>query len=202
MVDTASGAKIRKLKDLKEMNADILISETVTDAEITVYRNGAYIYRTQGRYTVGSLEECKKVIYSSNDKNKNSYQIPADEINNCPWYIPVIMNGDSRMEHNRNSLELAYTAYSIDDSDSERLSDISTEDCAEEYFSSIETAELTERFKNALDKLTDKQRQVIELMYFSDDKFTQKDIADILGTSHQNINKILKSAYIKLGKLF
>ncbi len=53
--------------------------------------------------------------------------------------------------------------------------------------------------KNALDKLSGRERFIIEKIYF--DEITERDLARILGTSQVNLHKIKRRILIKLHKL-
>lgn len=53
--------------------------------------------------------------------------------------------------------------------------------------------------KNALSKLTDRERNIINLLYFEDK--TQMEIAHIIGISQAQISRLIKKSLNKLRKL-
>lgn len=100
-----------------------------------------------------------------------------------------------------NSLLEGYQQVSIDDycNDEEKQTFGEVIPDKNNCFESMEKQEIIDMIKkNYKSLLTEKERQVFELFFFSDRKYKQKEIASMLETSLQNVNHLLKSSIEKI----
>lgn len=103
-----------------------------------------------------------------------------------------------------NSLLEGYQQVSIDDfcNDEEKQTIGEVIPDKNNCFESMEKQEIIDLIKNNYKSfLTEKESQIFELFFFADQKYKQKEIANKLGTSLQNVNHTLKSAIAKVKRM-
>ena len=103
-----------------------------------------------------------------------------------------------------NSLLEGYQQVSIDDfcNDEEKQTVGEIIPDKNNCFESMEKQEIIDMIKkNYKSLLTEKERQIFELFFFSDRKYKQKEIASMLETSLQNVNHLLKSSIEKIKRM-
>ena len=116
-IDAVVEQKLPTFKTLMEQKPVAVAQTTVNDASLTVYENGYAVYEVDGAHTVMAVERCGDCRYDFTD---GTYQIiPAEEFENMEWSIRLLMEGERRMEHNRNktSDKFENTALECDGSD-------------------------------------------------------------------------------------
>ena len=170
---------------------------TVNDASLTVYENGYAVYEVDGAHTVMAVDRCGDCRYDFTD---GTYQIiPAEEFENMEWSIRLLMEGERRMEHNRNktSDKFENTALECDGSDwSAAVMVDFMDECKAEVLADKEL----KRLYAAMSKLTERQSEIIQLYYYKG--MSQYEIADELGIRQQSVDRILKQAVNRLRKNF
>lgn len=100
-IDAVVEKKLPSFKALMEMNPMAVARTTVNDASLTVYQNGYAVYEMDGAHTVMAVERCGDYRYDFTD---DTYQVvPAETFEETEWSVRLLMEGERRMEHNRNN---------------------------------------------------------------------------------------------------
>ena len=196
-IDAVVEQKLPTFKTLMEQKPMAVAQTTVNDASLTVYENGYAVYEVDGAHTVMAVDRCGDSRYDFTD---GTYQIiPAEEFENMEWSIRLLMEGERRMEHNRNktSDKFENTALECDGSDwSAAVMVDFMDECKAEVLADKEL----KRLYAAMSKLTERQSEIIQLYYYKG--MSQYEIADELGIRQQSIDRILKQAVNRLRKNF
>ena len=159
--------KTPSAKYLERHDTVVAVRRLDTDTNITVYKSGYALYRVCSRAT----------FLSFFDKQ--------------PWYVRLILEGEDRLNRNREVLEhkncISYSAVS------------------EEWFvlankmqCPLEQVVLEETIEELLSLLTERQRIVICQFYFQ--RKSQREISDELGISAPAVSKMLSQAIQRMRK--
>lgn len=100
-IDAVVEKKLPSFKALMEMKPMAVAQTTVKDASLTVYQNGYAVYEMDGAHTVMAVDHCGDYRYDFTD---GTYQVvPAETFEETEWSVRLLMEGERRMEHNRNN---------------------------------------------------------------------------------------------------
>lgn len=165
--------------------ADIKMLHSMDDSE--VYYNNKNLRPTR---TVEEKAEIKawKKQYIQQFKAKHGYEPNKDDVEYA---------ANEHFPRNYN-LSLDFDAYGELEVDKSHLAEAlsTTDDYG--FITNDYGFEMSEEMENAFSTLTDKQRQVIRLMFFGG--YTQSEIASMLGISSAGVKKHLDKALEKLRK--
>ena len=109
------------------------------------------------------------------------------------------MEGERRLEHNLNKTSSKYEAAVLECDGSDWSDSVMVDFLDEENAEMIADDELR-RLYAAMRKLTERQREVIELYYFKE--MTQQEIADELGITQVAVTQCMSRAIKTLKKKF
>lgn len=196
-IDAVVEQKLPTFKNLMEQKPVLVAQATVNDASLTVYENGYAVYEMDGVHTVMAVERCGDYRYDFTD---GTYQIiPAEEFEEMEWSLRLLMEGERRMEHNRNktSNKFENTALECDGSD---WSAAVMVDFLDDGTAEVLADKELRRLYAAMSKLTERQSEIIQLYYYKG--MSQYEIADELGIRQQSVDRILKQAVNRLRKNF
>lgn len=166
--------------------ADIKMLHSMDDSE--VYYNNKNLRPTRTSEEKAEIEAWKEE-YIRRFKSKHGYEPNKDDVNDAT---------EERFPRNYN-LSLDFDADGELEVDKSHLAEaLSTTD---DYgFSADDHGfEWSEEMEHAFSTLTDKQRQVIRLMFI--EGYTQSEIASMLGISSAGVKKHLDSAIVNLKKV-
>nr|DAH35620.1 MAG TPA: DNA directed RNA polymerase subunit [Bacteriophage sp.] len=196
-IDAVVEQKLPTFKNLMEQKPVLVAQATVNDASLTVYENGYAVYEMDGVHTVMAVERCGDYRYDFTD---GTYQIiPAEEFEEMEWSLRLLMEGERRMEHNRNktSNKFENTALECDGSD---WSAAVMVDFLDDGTAEVLADKELRRLYAAMSKLIERQSEIIQLYYYKG--MSQYEIADELGIRQQSVDRILKQAVNRLRKNF
>ena len=131
-IDVVVEKKLPSFKALMEMNPVAVARTTVNDASLTVYQNGYAVYEMDGAHTVMAVDRCGDYRYDFTD---GTYQVVPEEIfEETEWSVRLLMEGERRMEHNRNTrtAETENVSLECDGSDWSAACLLYTSDAADE----------------------------------------------------------------------
>ena len=189
--------KLPQYKQLMEQNPVAVAQTSVNGATITAYQNGYAVYEMDGARSVMAVDRCGDYRYDFND---GTYQVvPAEVFEEAEWSLRLIMEGERRLEHNLNKTSSKYEAAVLECDGSDWSDSIMVDFLEEENAEMLADQELR-RLYAAIGKLTERQREVIELYYFKG--MTQQEIAEELGIARPVVSKIMKAALKKIKKVF
>lgn len=161
-----------------------LIDEYINGAiHARVYINGWVTYEDDNRRTNFNLNWYTQLFYDvdlMDGEMVSDHIIPEAEYNACDWIIPITVIGLNRIEKhaNRNYADM-----------------ITQIDGNQEYENVInlrqidarETAQKLAQIREAMQTLTDRQREVIEL-YYGDEAVTETQVAFWLGIDQRTVS--------------
>ena len=166
--------------------------------ETQVYANGFYTYSVGNNSTILRVDGFSYVKYSFGDGDISV--IDEQEYANQPFAIALALNGEAQLARNSDKREQYHQSLYVDNENDCFLEDIATPNFVTVNEFAEEATEREVRLAAALDKLTDRQRQIV-LMYY-DKRMTQEQIAQKLGVSQQYIAKATNRAIVVLRKNF
>lgn len=123
---------------IRKSNAEILFVEQVFDATITVYKNGFVIYGRDEHETVTAVDRCASPVYTFSASCQEAKEgigvagcqskiirknngaillstIPEETFLEYPWYTPIVIICEARLDHNQESREEDHAEFHIDD---------------------------------------------------------------------------------------
>lgn len=171
-----------------------------------VYSNGYAIYDNGDRRTVLWVPDCRTTTYYFGKlrDNEKEYLSEIEEIGEevlgaCPWYIALMLAGENSIERNMDHPKSVGTT---SDTDKEAYEvERSLRWIGSCHFDTPEEAylkkEAAEECRNAL---TEKQREVYVMYY--EEGLNQYEIANRIGSTQQNVSKLLTVALDKIKKIF
>ena len=149
-----------------------------------VYINGWVTYEDDNRRTNFNLNWYTQLFYDvdlMDGEMVSDHIIPEAEYDACDWIIPITVIGLNRIEKhtNRNYSDRAVPF-------------VANEQCEDAMLlreiDAIETAEKLSLIREAMQTLTDRQREVIDL-YYGDEGVTDIDVARWLGLARTTVNQ-------------
>lgn len=181
-MDTPSEVWIREHAD------EILCSADFEGTVIHVYRNGFYTYTKDRHTSILRVDGFRKLRYSFQDGTGSV--VEEAEYIDSPYFIGLLINGENQWERNAERRNGYHHGIYLDYDDSDWCDESSVPSAEDEVMEQEDEREEHERLRQAMDKLTDRQREIVNLYYFQ--KMTQEEIAKRLGTSRPNITQTIK----------
>ena len=185
-----------------------------------IYSNGFAVYDNGSGRTVVWLPDCVSFTYYFVKPKESEIGIvpeketlPEGLLESLAWPIAVTLIGDHRVEDNLMNRTGSRTGTKDFDADDNGDKDGDTEDAMEksyrnEYFwkdgrfgENPEDAFIRkETLREALDSMTDKQREVFILYYRHG--YNQREIAELIGLDRASVEDRLEGAVKKIKKIF
>ena len=104
MVPTVTNTK--KLPDPRTIEStcknNILVTASDEFTSLVLFDNGIYKYAEYGHATSFSVSECAAILFDSVKKGCNVY---VEDTDSMPWFLPLVIVGSHRVDHNWNSEE-------------------------------------------------------------------------------------------------
>lgn len=176
------GQKIPTARKLKTSGIITAREKLNREAKIEVYQNGYAIYEAGGFATVFSIHSCREYRYDSEDKKCH---IAEQLFEQEAWYLRLILEGEDRLNRNRETREqertVSYSALS------EEWQVMGTMEV-----SVLERLIQREAVSEILAILTNQQRVVV-CRFFLEQK-TQCQISRELGITAPAVSRILSRA--------
>lgn len=196
-IDAVTEKKLPQYKQLMEQNPVMVAQTTVNGATITAYQNGYAVYEADGAHSVMAVDRCGDYRYDFND---GTYQVvPAEVFEEAEWSLRLIMEGERRMEHTRSVINSNNEEFMLSN-DGTDWCEVAMVDFMEAENAEMLADEELRKLYSAMGKLTERQREIIELYYFKG--MTQQEIADELGIARPVVAKSMKASLNKLKKFF
>ena len=167
-----------------EQNPELVDEYTDDTVHACVYINGWVTYEDDNRRTNFNLNWYTQLFYDvelMDGEMASDHIIPEAEYEACDWIIPITVIGLTRIEKNtnRNYKDRAVPF-------------VANEQCEDAMLlreiDAIETAEILALIREAMQTLTDRQREVIKL-YYGDEGVTDSDVARWLGLARTTVNQ-------------
>lgn len=196
-IDVVTEKKLPKYAQLMEQNPVAVAQTSVNGATLTAYQNGYAVYEMDGAHTVMAVDRCGDYRYDFND---GTYQVvPAEVFEEAEWSLRLIMEGERRMEHTRSVINSNNEEFMLSNDGSDWC-EVAMVDFMEAENAEMLADQELRRLYAAMGKLTERQKEIIELYYFKG--MTQQEIADELGIARPVVAKSMKASLNKLKKFF
>ena len=196
-IDAVTEKKLPGYKQLMAQNPVAVAQAKLNGATLTAYQNGYAVYEMDGVHSVMAVDRCGDYRYDFND---GTYQVVSAEVfEEAEWSLRLIMEGERRLENNRNKICRDYEESTLA-CDGTDWCEAAMVDFMEAENAEMLADEELRRLYAAMGKLTERQKEVIELYYFKG--MTQQEIAEELGVCQQSVNRIMTQAVKKLKKVF
>ena len=197
--ETGAGKLPRPETLLREAPAPFLTAADI-DIHLTVYPSGLYLYREPGEATVCAVSRCASFEYRSVTGNLILTEAETAEL---PWFIPLILVGSYRAEHNRDSRQDYAVAFHYNPDSIDALpACCHTPDFVQESDPLEDERRIRRKkygaLKAAFNDMTERQRQVTLLLGHDGLKVTE--IADRLGVCKSDISKTIQRARNRMSK--
>ena len=189
--------KIPGYKQLMAMNPVAVARAMVNGAVVTAYENGYAVYEADGAHTVLDVNRCGDYRYDFTD---GTYQVvPAEVFEEAEWSVRLVMEGERRLENNRNKISRDYEEFALacDGSD---WTDAAMIDFMEKENAEILADEELRKLYTAMRKLTERQTEVLQLYFYKG--MTLQEIAEELGMSKPAVHYSMQGALKKIRKSF
>lgn len=202
MVPDASKIHTPKGETLIKSEAEILIRVKQDSATVIVYKNGFFAYvDDRGKVTAHAVANCHVMRYGRAEGGCNEVEETIFE--NMPFPFVLSQFGMMNIEHQEAVQVSRNENLSLD---AEKLPNdprLTVPNFADELDLDGEGDIWEKRLTmlpEALDCLTDRQREVVEMLYFK--KMTQMQIAEVLDIKQQSVMDFKKGALKKMEKIF
>lgn len=202
MVPDASKIHTPKGETLIKSEAEILIRVKQDSATVIVYKNGFFAYvDDQGEPTARAVANCHVMKFG---KAEGGYE-PVDEsvFEDMPFPYVLSHFGMMNIEDKKRKGVSRHENLSLDAEVLPNDPRLATPDFADELDLDGEGDIWEKRLAmlpEALDCLTDRQRQIITLHYFNE--MTHEQVAKHIGTSRPFVTKEVKKALLKMMKKY
>ena len=211
-----------------KLKGEIFFTEEVYGAKVTIFKDGYLTYTAADGFgdlhtTVYSVHSCSRIVfqtgYSTNEYKeecgwygeycKIEYRIINGQLTRLAivseeaymdevWWLPIVTVCEERLANNEVARFRSYIEV-VDDDDFEE-----NNGNPEVWFDARMQDEENERkhevLVNAMKTLTPVQYDTVELYY--NKGLTEREVAEELGCTHQNVHKNLQTALIKLRNVF
>lgn len=192
----------------------------ITTDSILVYPSGYAVYENESGRTVMWVPGCTSFTYNFDRLTdaEQMYQdqkdtLPEGMLEEMPWEMALTLIGDHRIEANSMNRVGSRTSRADFQSQDDGDKDGDVEDAIEESYrkefiwrgdhigENPETIYIrNETREEALADMTDKQREAFLLYY--EEGYRQKEIAEMLGVSHQAVCKLLNKALQRVKRTY
>lgn len=189
-VNTPSEVWIREHAD------KILCSADFEGAVIHVYRNGFYTYTKDRHTSILRVDGFHRLRYDFQDGTGSI--VEEAEYIDSPYFIGLLINGENQWECNEGKRSNYRHEFYIEGDGEDWNDGCSVPSAEDEVMEREDEREEHERLRKAMDKLTDRQREIVNLYYFHG--LDQTAISKRLGVSQQGVSKVLSQAISSLKK--
>lgn len=180
------GLKTPGPKALRESGVPIVAINVTSETMLTVYENGFAIYRRDRRVTVLAVDDCGDYSYFFATGESS---LSAECFLDMDYSIPLSLLGEDRLVHNMHSTsELHEISYSDQKTEWGAMKDASQD--------VLEKILRKELIREVFGCMTERQVQVMKMYYY--EQMTTREIAEVLGISHQGVTKSLELAKVKV----
>lgn len=196
---TKNEGRVPTVKQLQELEDTLVVKKKINnETEISVYKNGFVRYRAGKNNTVFGIWNCDE-SYCYKSMKDFSTIIDSSYFDEEEWYIRLIIEGEDILERNQKRVRSNHKEFLFDDLGNE-------ENIFEEVNDFVDEISRKDFVMRMMADLNEHQRTIIDLFYFR--QWKQKEIAQYLGVSQQNVSSILARAlknlaeYAKKNKYF
>lgn len=208
---------------------EILFTEHVLEAEITIFKNGCLLYRVIGgdgkpHGTVYTVHRCNKIVFQmgfSKDEYKEGWKyddcqityrvidgqltklqiIPETVYLDEPWWVPVVTICEERMGKNEERRASIKISLRAEEGDEDLDPALIVPEFLEVLIAVEDKIEKRKILMGAIKTLTAIQLKTVKL-YYSRPGMTERKAAEILGCESSTVHRNLEAAIKKLRKYY
>lgn len=160
-----------------------------------VYENGYGIYDNGDRRTVVWIPDCPRAARSyESSEELGEERLTEEQLAGMAWYLAIVLAGEDRIERN---LKHPISAGVRSDKYTEDCGAVrSSWSCGARFQNPEDEVIYKEEMEERIAELTEKQREVYQMYYV--EGYTQGEIAEKLGISHQTVSEHLESIRRKI----
>ena len=189
MVKDASQERTPVGKTLIKSGEPILIQVKEGSGIVTVYENGFFVYSEDGNHTARAVANCKVMKYLVAEGKP--VEVKEEDFQGLPFPIVLSQFGMVNLEDQKKKNDGYHHGISLDDDELRMEESLCVPDFTEELDKEKDIWEKRlEMLPEAMEKLTEKQREIIKLYFF--DEIKQDQIAKSTGVSQPYVAKALK----------
>ena len=196
-ISTAENRRVPTFKKLLQEEQTIIAATSVGNARIAVYQNGYVVYEDGTRRTVMPVHRYGDYHYYFQDGVHVC--IPEKEFENLRWELRFLIEGESRIEHNRKNCALRHEVFSLRNDGTDVCSAIMV-NFDDEHILHFLADEEWKRLYIAIKRLSRRQKEVVMLHFYKE--MDLDEIAEDWGCDVARIRKILECALIRLRRYF
>lgn len=201
LLPSTGTGRVPGITKLRETAVVVLHARTESGV-LEVFDNGFYTYMENGHATVYAVDRCNVLEwYSCTGEKLTSEDANVSEL---PWTMPLEIAGSNRLEHNSDSRQDSRSDFSLNSPASANNLKFSVRpehEIREERESEEEVRQKRIALvREALKKLTPKQKEILVLVHLKD--MTQEEVADALCISRRTVREQLNAAEKKFKKVF
>lgn len=123
---------------IRKSNAEVMITEQIFDATISVFENGFVIYSCNKHETVTAVDRCASPVYAFSASTEEAKEgvgvagckcriirkkngaillstIPEETFMQYPWYVPIVIACEARLDNNMESRERYHIKFHFND---------------------------------------------------------------------------------------
>ena len=198
MVKDASQERTPVGKSLIKSEEPILIRVKEGIGTITVYENGFFVYSEEENHTARAVANCKVMKYPVVEGKP--VEVKEEDFQGLPFPIVLSQFGMVNLEDQKKKNDGYHHGISLDDDEIRMEESLCVPDFTERIDADEDIWEKRlEMLPEAMEKLTEKQREVIHL-YFAEEK-TQEQVAEILHIGRTTVQDHYEAALKKLKKI-
>jgi DNA-binding CsgD family transcriptional regulator len=202
MVPDASAEHTPKGESLIRSDSEILIKVKEDSATIIVYKNGFFAYiDDQGEVTARAVANCRVMKF---EKAEGGYEPVKESVfENLPFPAVLSHFGADNITHKKQVAVGRHENLSLDAEELPNDARLTVPNFADELDLDGEGDIWEKRLAmlpDALDRLTDRQREVVTLHYIK--KKTHRDIAGLMGIGRSTVEEHIEAALKKLHIVF
>ena len=196
-VEQALEKRIPGYVQLMAMNPVTVARTVVNGAVLTAYENGYAVYEAEDGRTVLDINRCGDYRYDFTD---GTHQIvPASVFEETEWSVRLLMEGERRMEHTRSVTNRNNEEFTLSNDGTDWCDAVMVDFMEDENAAALADEEVR-RLYAAMSKLTERQKEVLQLYYYKG--MTQQEIAEELGIGRRSVGDCLEGALKKIRKNF
>ncbi|MCD7944330.1 MAG: hypothetical protein LUH43_05525 [Clostridia bacterium] len=130
--------RLPRANRIRESNAEVMITEQIFDATISVFENGFVIYSRNKHETVTVVDRCASPVYAFSASTEEAKEgvgvtgckcriirkksgaillstIPEETFLQYPWYVPIVIACEARLDNNMESRERYHIKFHFND---------------------------------------------------------------------------------------
>lgn len=193
----AGSRRVPTYKKLLDERQTVIATTSIGNAKLSAYQNGYAVYEDGMRRTVMPIHKCGDYHYYFQDGVHVC--VPENEFENLRWELRLLMEGESRLEHNRKNCALRHEAFALQNNGTDWCPAVMV-DFDNQHMLRFLADEEWKCLYLAIKRLSRRQKEVVMLHFYKE--MDLDEIAEDWGCDAARIIEILERALIRLRRYF